>query len=303
MGASRVIEVSGLTKKFGSFVALDDISFAVDAGEIVGFVGANGAGKTTTISTLLGFIHKTDGEVQVFEQDIYPQNAHKTHGRIGYAAGDMELPPRLTGRQYLSFVTHHDHGDHQERLQDLCDRFQPELGKKIKDLSRGNKLKVALIAAFVNDPDLIILDEPTSGLDPVMQKTFLNLVREMQKAGKTVFMSSHYLEEVAEVCTRVILMRHGKIIHDAPAKTFLEGSGKQVHITYGGKGLKAPEGASDILTKATGKGTALSFVFKGDMGTLQHWFSGIQRLKDVEISEYDLSGAFKALYEDEEARK
>jgi ABC-2 type transport system ATP-binding protein len=303
MASSNVIRVKGLTKKFGSFVALDDVSFTVKRGEIVGFVGANGAGKTTTISTLLGFIHETKGDVQVLGQIVRPQNAHKTHNDIGYAAGDMELPSRLTGKQYLAFIMHHAEGDHSKRYEELCRRFQPELGKKIKELSRGNKQKIALIGAFVTDPDLIILDEPTSGLDPVMQKVFLDLVLDARIQKKTIFMSSHYLEEVAQVCSRVILMRHGKIIQDIEAEKLLEGSGKQVHIITKYKNTRAPKDAVDVRSKNTKKGMALSFVFKGDMAELQRWLASLKQLEDIEVSEYDLSGAFSSLYEDEEELK
>jgi len=304
MTSSSVIRVKGLTKKFGSFVALDDISFTVKRGEIVGFVGANGAGKTTTISTLLGFIHETKGDVQVLGQAVRPQNAHKTHNSIGYAAGDMELPSRLTGKQYLAFIMHHTEGDHRKRYEELCRRFQPELGKKIKELSRGNKQKIALIGAFVTDPELIILDEPTSGLDPVMQKVFLDLILEARAQKKTVFMSSHYLEEVAQVCSRVILMRHGKIIQDIEAEKLLEGSGKQVHIITKYKNTRAPKDAVNISSKNTKKGMALSFVFKSDdMAKLQRWLASLKQLEDIEVSEYDLSGAFSSLYEDEEVKK
>lgn len=298
-----VIQVKDLTKRFGDFTALDTISFEVMSGDVVGFVGANGAGKTTTISTLLGFIHKTSGEVKVFGQDIHPQNAHKTHTRIGYAAGDMQLPLRLTGKQYLAFVMHHSKGEYSERYSDLCDRFQPELNKPIKSLSRGNKQKIALIAAFLTDPDLIILDEPTSGLDPVMQKAFLSLIHEVQKAGKTVFMSSHYLEEVAEVCNRVILMRHGKVIQDVGAERLLSGSGKQVQVVTKYKNTRPPKGAENISSKSTSKGLALSFVSKSDVAELQRWVASVKQLEDIEISEYNLSGAFSSLYEEEEVKK
>jgi ABC-2 type transport system ATP-binding protein len=303
MASSNAIRVKGLTKKFGSFIALDDISFTVKRGEIVGFVGANGAGKTTTISTLLGFIHETRGDVQVLGHTVRPQNAHKTHNNIGYAAGDMELPPRLTGKQYLSFIMHHSEGDHREYYEELCRLFQPELNKKIRELSRGNRQKIALIGAFVTDPDLIILDEPTSGLDPVMQKVFLDLILGARIQKKTIFMSSHYLEEVAQVCSRVILMRNGKIIQDIEAEKLLESSGKQVHIITKYKNTRAPKDAVNVKSKNTKKGTALSFVFKGDMSELQRWLASLKQLEDIEVSEYDLSGAFSSLYEDEEEIK
>lgn len=301
--AKTVINVKGLTKRFGDFTALDTVSFGVKSGEVVGFVGANGAGKTTTISTLLGFINATKGTVEVLGREISSANAHKTHKNIGYAAGDMELPMRLTGRQYLAFVTRQSGGDSKNRLDDLSKRFQPELGKRIKDLSRGNKQKIALIAAFVNDPELIILDEPTSGLDPVMQIAFLDLIRETQARGVTVFMSSHYLQEVAEVCSRVILMRHGKIIEDLSAEALLETSGKQVRIVTQYKNTRPPKGATKAATAITKKGTELSFVHKGDAAELQRWLASVKQLVDVEVSEYDLNGAFHLLYESEDEKR
>lgn len=303
MSTTPVIKVSHGTKNFGAFTALDRISFQVQPGEVVGFVGANGAGKTTTIGLLLGFIGPSAGEVHVFGTPVMPSNAHRLHSRIGYAAGDMQLPPRLTGRQYLSLVLHHAATDQAVRYADLCQRFQPELGKKIGELSRGNKQKIALIAAFVNDPELIVLDEPTSGLDPVMQAVFLQLVQEARQQGRTVFMSSHYLQEVAEVCTRVIMMRHGVIIHDARAEAFLEGSGKQVRIVTRFKNTRPPKGASDISTATTDQGMALTFVYKGAMGDLQRWLAAAKQVEDIEVSEYNLSGAFSSLYEAEEARQ
>jgi ABC-2 type transport system ATP-binding protein len=297
-----VIDVKRLTKRFGKFTALDNVSFKVGAGEVVGFVGANGAGKTTTISTLLGFIGATEGVVRVFGSHISPNNAHITHRKIGYAAGDMQLPPRLTGGQYLSFVLHQAEGKHRERFEELCRRFQPVLDKKIKNLSRGNKQKIALIAAFVSEPELIILDEPTSGLDPVMQAVFLDLIREVSEQGVTVFMSSHYLEEVAEVCSRVILMRHGKVIEDLAAETLLEGSGKQVRIVTKYARTRPPKDATGVAVKTTEKGTELSFVHKAGAAELQRWIASVKQLEDIEVSEYDLGGAFKALYETEEEK-
>ena len=299
---ASVIKVRKVSKEFGATVALNKISFNVTKGEIVGFVGANGAGKTTTISTILGFIGVTSGEVELFGSKVLPPTAHKLHDRLGYAAGDMELPPRLTGYQYLSFVLHQSDGDHKERYTDLCRRFKPQLEKKIGDLSRGNKQKIALIAAFVTDPELLILDEPTSGLDPVMQDVFLDLVRETQTEGKTVFMSSHYLNEVADVCSRVILMRDGVIIEDVSAKELLEKSGKFVRVETGYKATRPPKEVTDVKTEEANGITTLSFVFKGEAAEIQRWIASVKQLQDVEISEYNLEGAFKSMYKSEEEK-
>lgn len=295
-----VIQLKHVTKRFGSLAALDNVSFKVRQGEIVGFVGANGAGKTTTISTILGFIGVTLGVVELFGEIVEPQNAYKLHHRIGYAAGDMGLPAKLTAKQYFSFLLHQSKGDHSARYTELCRRFKPQLDKKIGTLSRGNKQKIALIAAFITDPELIILDEPTSGLDPVMQETFLDLVRESRARGKTIFMSSHYLTEVADVCSRVILMRDGAIIEDVSAQALLSKSGKQVRVTTAYKATRPPKDVGELDVTTKGKLTHISFIFKGSAEELQLWVSGVKQLQDIEISEYNLEGAFKSLYKSEE---
>lgn len=298
-----IIETFQVEKKFGNFSAIRNINLRIKAGEIVGFVGANGAGKTTTISTLLGFTSPTSGEVKLFGEPLQVASASAFHTRMGYAAGDMELPPRLTGAQYLHFVCRQSGKNHDELFDDLCQRFKPELHKKIKDLSRGNKQKIALIGAFVTDPELIVLDEPTSGLDPVMQAVFLQLVREAQAKGKTIFMSSHYLNEVASVCSRVILMRSGEIIRDISASEMLQASGKHVRVVTGLKRLTPPKGASEVKEESVKGGIAVSFAFGGAVDELQRWIAAVKQLKDVEITEYNLEAAFKEMYVGEEAKK
>lgn len=294
-----VLRLNVVSKHFGSLRALDEVSFAVTKGEVVGFVGANGAGKTTTISTILGFIAPTSGSVQVFGEAVLPASAHKLHRNIGYAAGDMELPPRMTGGQYLAFVAHQTKGKHDKRLGELVERFQPQLDKKIGTLSRGNRQKIALIAAFLTGPKLVILDEPTSGLDPVMQEAFLQLIREEAARGTTVFMSSHYLSEVADVCSRVILMRSGRIIRDMSSAEMLAGSGKHVRIVTRHRAVKPPAGATDVEQVHDEGQTTLSFVHQGSPSQLQVWVAALKQLEDIEITEYNLEGIFKSLYEDE----
>lgn len=294
-----VLRLSRVSKDFGTLRALDGVSFVVHKGEVVGFVGANGAGKTTTIGAILGFIRPSEGTLQLFGHPVMPESAHILHRRIGYAAGDMELPPRLTGGQYLAFVSRHSGGNHDQRLADLIKRFQPQLDKMIGTLSRGNKQKIALIAAFMTNPELIILDEPTSGLDPVMQEVFLSLIREVQAAGTTVFMSSHYLAEVADVCSRVILMRGGKIVRDLSSEEMRASSGKHVRVVTGYKSTKPPTHASDTTVTYDHGRTTLSFVYKGAPADLQVWLAGLKQLHDIEITEHDLEGVFKSLYEDE----
>lgn len=280
-------------------MAVDNVTLTVMPGEVVGFVGANGAGKTTTISMLLGFLNASRGEVTLFGSAVRPSNAHVSHRRIGYASGDMELPSQLTGRQYLGFLRHQSSSGSDELYESLLQRFTPQLDKKIHALSRGNKQKIALTAAFLNDPDLILLDEPTSGLDPVMQETFLDMIRDCQKQGKTVFMSSHYLQEVMEVCDRVVLMSNGRMMQDIQTFQLSAQGGKQVHITTGYRSTKPPQHAQSVETELQNDMLTLRFVYKGDMGELQRWLAAVKQLQDVEISEYDLEEAFKSLYQPE----
>ncbi len=296
---NTILRVTGVTKKFGNFSALRDVSFEVKSGEVVGFVGANGAGKTTTISTILGFIRPTSGSVELFGNVVVPQTAHRFHGRVGYAAGDMGLPLRLTGEQYFAFVLRQSKDDHRERLAYLTKRFMPQLDKKIGALSRGNRQKIALIAALMVEPDLIVFDEPTSGLDPVMQEVFLDIVRQEQARGATVFMSSHYLTEVATVCDRVVLMRKGSIIQDVSSKELLSRSGKIVRVSTAAK-VEPPKNVGEIEQSEEDGNMILSFVFNGEVGDLQQWIADIKHLHDIEVTEYNLEGAFKSLYDEEQ---
>jgi ABC-2 type transport system ATP-binding protein len=293
---TATITFRNVTKQFGNLKAIESISFKVKKGEVVGFVGANGAGKTTTISALLGFIRPTSGEIEVYGRRVTPETMHRTHGKVGYAAGDMELPARLTGEQYLKFVAAQFNSD-PERLRELCSKFSPQLNKKIDTLSRGNKQKIALIAAFLPRPELVVLDEPTSGLDPIMQEVFLELVREEQARGTTIFMSSHYLNEVADVCSRIILMREGKIVEDVDAEHLLAQSGKKVRIVTGYLSTRPPKGAVEVVEEKNEEDLlVLSFTWKLEPSDLQRWLAGVKQLRDIEVTEYNLEGVFKEMY-------
>ena len=241
----KTIQVSHLSKHFGTNRAVDDVSFSVSKGEVIGFVGLNGAGKTTTISLLLGSIKPTSGQIKLFGQPMSYTGAHRFHQHMGYVSGDMALFDKLTGAQYLRFMRNAYPGDHMSRFEELCKRFEPELGKKISDLSRGNRQKIALIAAFQHQPKLVLLDEPTSGLDPLMQSEFLDLVREEAAKGTTVFMSSHYLQEVVDVCTRVLLMKTGQLVKDIDSTQLRNGHGKLVTVTATST-ITLPTGATHV---------------------------------------------------------
>lgn len=297
-----IITITSASKRFGTVAAVDSINLDVEKGEIVGFVGVNGAGKSTTIAMLLGFISPSEGRIQLFGKDVSPATAHISHREVGYAAGDMEIFQRLTGSQYIEFVLASHGLRSTKRLDELSKMFEPQLHKKIGDLSRGNKQKIALIAAFVTDPTLVILDEPTSGLDPLMQHAFLRLIRDEQKKGTTVFMSSHILSEVADVCSRVVVIAGGKIVRDSDAALYEKSGQKRVHIVSA-KSAKPPKGAKEVSSLITAsKKHQLDFVFHGQAAELQQWLGGIKDLQDLSISDHGLEDAVNDLYSMEDER-
>lgn len=294
---TTVIKVAGVTKKFGSFAAVDDISFEIKTGEVVGFVGENGAGKTTTINMLLGFTSASHGSVELFNTKITPAGAYKTHRSIGYASGDMSLPEHMTGEQYIQFVMAQTPGDHSKRYRQLVESFKPQLPKKIATLSRGNRQKIALVAAFVTNPELVILDEPTSGLDPVMQDVFLDTIRDVAAQGTTVFMSSHYLQEVAEVGTRVLLMKQGKIMEDLSADQLAQRGGKIVTIVTKHALTLPKEHVVEPVSERKNDRYETSFGFTGELAALTKWLGGVTGIMDLSITDRTLEHEFRSVYE------
>ncbi|MCL1991304.1 MAG: ABC transporter ATP-binding protein [Defluviitaleaceae bacterium] len=208
-----VLDVKKLTKKFGAFTALHDVNLKIEAGEVLGFIGPNGAGKTTTIRTLLGIYQATAGAVTIFGQDAW-QDAVAIHKRLAYVPGDVTLWPNLTGGEVIDLLTHLRGGSDKTRRDALISRFKLDPTKKCRTYSKGNRQKIALIAAFTTDADLYLFDEPTSGLDPLMEQVFHDCVLEVKAAGKSVLLSSHILSEVEKLCDRVAIIREGKIIEN-----------------------------------------------------------------------------------------
>lgn len=206
-----LLNVTKLTKKFGQFTALDAVDLEVGPGEVYGFIGPNGAGKSTTIRVLLGILKATSGEATIFGMDAW-KDAVEIHKRIAYVPGDVNLWPNLTGGEVIDLLVKL-RGHHQEdRRESLIKRFDLDPTKKCRTYSKGNRQKVALIAAFSSEADLYILDEPTSGLDPLMEKVFHDCVLEAKAAGKSVLLSSHILSEVEKLCDKVAIIRQGQII-------------------------------------------------------------------------------------------
>lgn len=207
----NVIEVKSLSKGFGSVQALDGLDLVIKKGEIHGFLGPNGSGKSTTIRTLIGLIKKGDGEVKLFDGDPW-HDAVKLHRRLAYVPGDVSFWPNLTGGEIIDILASLRGGVNEEKRERLIKRFDLDPSKKFRTYSKGNRQKVALIAALSSDVELFIFDEPTSGLDPLMEQVFQSEVRELQKEGKTVLLSSHILSEVEALCDRATIIKEGKTV-------------------------------------------------------------------------------------------
>ncbi|MBM7096206.1 ABC transporter ATP-binding protein [Bacillus sp. H-16] len=207
-----VLEVKKVTKQFGRFTALKGVNMEVNEGEVYGFIGPNGAGKSTTIRILLGILQASGGEATIFGKDVW-QDAVEIHKRIAYVPGDVNLWPNLTGGEVIDLLLSlRGVKANASRREELIERFKLDPGKKCRTYSKGNRQKVALVAAFSSDSDLYILDEPTSGLDPLMERVFQKCVMEAKAAGKSVLLSSHILSEVERLCDRVAIIREGQII-------------------------------------------------------------------------------------------
>jgi ABC-2 type transport system ATP-binding protein len=208
---STVIEISQLVKTFGATRALDGLDLTVTTGEVHGFLGPNGSGKSTTIRILLGLLRSTSGDVRLFDQDPWGE-ATKLHEHIAYVPGEVNLWPQLTGGEVIDLLGRL-RGDLDPKRRDLLlERFELDPRKKTRTYSKGNRQKVALVAALASDAELFILDEPTSGLDPLMEGQFQECIREIRSEGRTVLLSSHILAEVEALCDRVSIIRAGRTV-------------------------------------------------------------------------------------------
>lgn len=293
---TSTLTLANIYKRFGDIEAVSDVTIAIKRGEIVGFVGPNGAGKTTTISMIMGFIRPTKGKVHMLGREILPETAHLVHGSIGYVAGDMVLPSGLTGEQFLGFTAQQNGRDtkHYERL---IHQLSPVLDRSLKTLSRGNKQKIALIAALQHKPDLLILDEPTSGLDPLMQDIFLKTIVREAEGGTTVLMSSHILSEISDVCDRIVFMRNGKFIVDKPIDAITKQLGKHITVTSRNTlSLKRylPEYAEVISTSSSELRVAVQ---PAQLKPFVRWLM-TKEFDDLTIEERDLDDVFHELYID-----
>ena len=294
---AEVIRAERLTKNYGPNRGIIDVDFSVEPGETFGFLGPNGAGKTTTIRLLLDLIRPTGGRLSVFGLDSR-RDSVAIRRRLGYLPGDFRLYERMTGRDVLEYFGHLRGS--RGRAEQVAERLDLDLDRRIKELSRGNRQKIGLVQAFMHDPDLLVLDEPTSGLDPLVQETFYELVTEVTDRGGTVFLSSHVLSEVQHVADRVGLIREGRLqlvdtVDNLRARSFTH-----IEATFG----EPP--ASDAFTGIPGAeevdrhGDVIRFALEGEIDPLLKALARF-RVRALDVHEADLEDIFMALYRGEGA--
>src|SRR5690625_1159693 len=245
-----VLNISNLTKKFGNFTALDGVNLEVNTGEVYGFIGPNGAGKSTTIRVLLGILKATSGKASIFGKDVW-KDAVELHKRIAYVPGDVNLWSNVTGGEVIDLFVKLRGINNKSRREELIDAFKLDPSKKCRTYSKGNRQKVALVAALSSDADLYIFDEPTSGLDPLMERVFQEKVLEIKQTGKSVFLSSHILSEVEKLCDRIGIIREGQIIETGTLSELrhLTRTNLQVETKQPMEGLTKLDGIHHLETK------------------------------------------------------
>ncbi len=208
---SEIIKIENLKKSFGKFQALKDVTFTVNAGEVVGFLGPNGAGKSTTIRTLLGLLKKDSGTVMIFSQDVFTA-ADAIHEKIAYVPGETNVWDNMRGGDILALFAKLRKNVNLHKQTELIQAFHFDVNKKAKAYSKGNKQKIALISALATEADLYIFDEPTSGLDPLMENVFQTEVKRLKQADKAILLSSHILSEVEKLADTIVIIKDGEII-------------------------------------------------------------------------------------------
>lgn len=292
------IETEQLTKRYGSARGIADVDLTVEQGEIFGFLGPNGAGKTTLIRTLLDFLRPTSGKARVLGLDSRADSI-EIRRRVSYLSGDLALYDRLTARQQLDWLAKLNGGVEPGAIESLAERFELDLSRPIRQLSKGNRQKVGLVQAFMHRSDLLILDEPTGGLDPIMQREFQRLVHEVADDGRTVFLSSHILDEAQDLTDRVGIIRDGRMVAVEAVDTLRARALRHVEVHFaqpvGIEALRDVPGASDLTADHTGHVVRLSLA--GDIDPLIKTIASHQ-VVDLVTNPADLDEVFLSYYSD-----
>ena len=292
----NAIETRQLTKFYGSARGIEKLDLTVEQGDFFGFIGPNGAGKSTTIRTLLGLIAPTSGQARVLGLDIR-KDKPKLLSRVGYLPSEITFYAGMKVSEVLALSARLRKRDCEREAQALCQRLQLDVSRRVEDLSLGNRKKVGIVCALQHDPELLILDEATSGLDPLMQREFFEILKERNRAGVTVFLSSHVLSEIQHHCNQAAIIRGGKIVNSGAVSQLAQSSARRVQLR-GKADLTGLPGIRDLTQSAEG----VSFLYSGEpQALLQTLARG--EIRDLTIAEPDLEEIFLHYYEKEGEEK
>ena len=288
----EIIKTTKLTKYYGKARGIVELDLTVSQGEFFGFIGPNGAGKSTTIRTLLGLIAPTSGSAMIFGKEVTKEKQSILQN-IGYLPSEALFYQGMKVKDVLKLSADLRKKDCNAESKLLCERLQLDTSRKIDDLSFGNKKKVAIVCALQHRPELLVLDEPTGGLDPLMQKEFFDILRERNREGTTILLSSHVLSEIQRNCTRAAIIRDGRIIACNSVEVLAQTSAKRITV-HGTVDLEHLAGVRDRKDTED----SVSFLYSGDMNSLLGTLAS-GRVDDLTVTEPDLEEVFLHYYEKE----
>lgn len=288
----EVMKTTKLTKYYGKVRGIKELDLTVTHGEFFGFIGPNGAGKSTTIRTVLGLIAPTSGDAMIFGKDVTKEREAILQN-IGYLPSEALFYQGMKVKDILRLSADLRKVDCSAESKRLCERLQLDTARKIDDLSFGNRKKVAIVCALQHRPELLVLDEPTGGLDPQKQKEFFDILRERNREGTTIFLSSHVLSEIQRNCTRAAIIRDGRIIAQGSVDDLSKTSAKRITV-HGSIHLENLSGVRDRKAGEDG----ISFLYSGDMGSLLRTLASGQ-VDDLTVTEPDLEEIFLHYYEED----
>ncbi|MBO0478393.1 ABC transporter ATP-binding protein [Vagococcus fluvialis] len=288
-----IVEMNRLTKSYKGVKAVNNVSLSIEDGEIFGFIGPNGAGKSTTIKMLLNFIYPTTGEAKIFGKDCV-KDSLEIKKEVGYVSSDVRYYQDMTSLDIFNYTAKfHKLKSDQKVIDEYIKYFEIEPHKKISDLSLGNKKKVAIVSALLQNPKLLILDEPTNGLDPMIQHRLFDLLEKKSKEGMTIFLSSHDLHEIQAHCDRAAFIKNGEII---AVEMIDKGKDLEKKVTLTSNEVTIEELAKIGATQVNQKETYFEFIYQQDINPLLTYLSQ-KKIADVEIKPLDLEDKFLSMYE------
>lgn len=288
----NMIELQHVTKDYGKQKGIFDVSFALQKGEAAGFIGTNGAGKTTTLRHLMGFIKPNTGSVNIMGMDCFSQ-ADRLQTQIGYLPGEIAFMDTMSGEEFLRFMADMKRMKDLQYARELADWLQLDTHVKIKKMSKGMKQKLGLIIAFMQDAPILLLDEPTSGLDPIMQGSFIELIRREKAKGKTILMSSHIFEEIEQACDRIIMIKEGHIVADETMEQIKSTKKRQYELVFAT--VQDARLFQRQYPDSTIEGTCVSVALNGELKEFLYRLSKLDIL-DISMRQQTLEDLFLQYY-------